>query len=116
MSMQLLAGTMECRNGNCPTAWLTERGAVIVQGYIASARTVQVPRDIVERAARELQMHGLSVGAVPAPRSENIRAAGEWFVVSGTPTTLVCPKGERAHEVLVSDVLTAVDEATREAV
>ena len=52
MSMQLLAGTMECRNGNCPTAWLTERGAVIVQGYIASARTVRVPRDIVERAAR----------------------------------------------------------------
>ena len=61
-------------------------------------------------------MNDLSVGAVPAPRSENIRAAGEWFVVSGPPTTLVCPKGERAHEVLVSDVLTAVDEATREAV
>lgn len=116
MSMQLLAGTMECRNGNCPTAWLTERGSVIVQGYIASALTVRVPRDIVERAARELQMHGISAGPVPSPRSETIRAAGEWFLVAGTPTTLACPEGERAHEILVSDVLTAVDEATKEAV
>ncbi|OLM27600.1 hypothetical protein Ae717Ps2_7306c [Pseudonocardia sp. Ae717_Ps2] len=113
MGMQLLAGTMECRNGNCPTAWLTERGSVIVQGYVATPQLVRVPRDLIERAARELVMHGVEPGAVPAPRSTALRAAGEWFEVAGTPTTLRCPAGERAHEVPALAVLAAAAESTR---
>ena len=117
MSMQLLAGTMECRNGNCPTAWLTAHGTVIVQGYVVSDRVVRVPRDLIERAARELALHGVHLGAVPAPRSTAaLRAVGEWFEVAGDPTTLHCPEGERAHEVPAAAVLAAAAESTREAV
>ena len=117
MSMTLLAGTRECRNGNCPTAWLTEHGTVIVQGYVMDSRIVRVPRDLIERAARELEMHDArAAAAVPAPRSIALRACGDWVEVSGTPTTLVCPDGERAHEVPVQAVLAAANESTREAV
>lgn len=114
MSVMLLAGTVECRNGNCPTAWLTERGTVLVQGYAVTERIVRVPRDLIERAARELDMHlGGRTGLVPAPRSAEIRAVGDWFHVAGSPTSLPCPDGERVHEVPAQAV--AARESTREA-
>lgn len=117
MSMTLLAGTMECRNGNCPTVWLTEYGTVIVQGYAVTPRIVRVPRDLIERAARELEMQGVKPGAVmPAPRPPALRISGEWFDVAGTPTSLQCPPGERANEVPEQAVLAAATESTREAV
>lgn len=116
MNMTLLAGTRDCRNGNCPTAWLTEHGTVIVQGYVVSPRLVRVPRDLIERAARELEMRGVRDAAVPAPRSSALRASGDWHEVAGIPTALRCPDGERAHEVSAQTVLAAVNESTREAV
>lgn len=116
MDMTLLAETMECRNGNCPTAWLTEQGTVMVQGYVVDARLVRVPRDLIERAARELEMQEIPVTTVvPAPRASEVRASGEWFMVAGTPTPLQCPHGERAHEVPAHAVWAAANESTREA-
>lgn len=116
MSMTLLAGSRDCRNGNCPTTWLTDRGTVIVQGYVVTPRIVRVPRDLMERAARELAMLGVLPGAVPAPRSTALRACGDMFEIAGTPTMLQCPAGERAHEVPAQAVLAAATESTREAV
>lgn len=116
MSMELLAETMDCREGNCPTAWLTERGTVVVQGYVVTAQLVKVPRDLIERAARELAMHNIALGVVPAPRPSEVRAAGEWFEVAGIPTSLTCPAGERAHEVAAGAILAAVSATTKEAV
>lgn len=117
MSVMLLAGTMECRNGNCPTAWLSERGTVLVQGYVVTGQIVRVPRDLIERAARELDMHlDRATSLVPSPRSAEIQAVGDWFQVAGSPTSLPCPDGERVHEVPADAVLAAARESTREAV
>lgn len=116
MSAMLLAGTRECRNGNCPTTWLSERGTVLVQGYAVTGRIVRVPRDLLERAARELDMHlGGRTQLVPAPRSAEIRAVGGWFQVAGSPTSLPCPDGERVHEVAAQAVLAAASESMKEA-
>lgn len=116
MSMQLLAGTMGCRNGNCPTAWLTERGTVLVQGYVVTTTTVRVPRDIIERAARELEMCGVQADPVPAPRSKDLQVRGDWVEVAGIRTMVQCPAGERAHEVSALAVLAAATRLAKEVV
>lgn len=117
MTMTLLAATRECRNGNCPTAWLTERGTVVLQGYITTALTIRVPSDIVERAAGQLQQRLPAV--VPAPRPEHPalrRLADGSYEVTGTTLHLACPDGERAHEIPAGDLTMAVHDAREEAV
>ena len=114
--MKLLAGTTDCRNGNCPTVWLTAQGSVVVQGYIVSDDVVRVPRDIVDRATRELEVQGAGRCAVTVPGAGGLRVRGEWIDVGGTPTSLSCPAGERAHEVPVSAVHEAAIASARGAV
>lgn len=58
---RVLASTPECRDGNCPTAFLTDNNTVVVQGWTGSADVrslvmpdgegaVEIPVDLLLRA------------------------------------------------------------------
>lgn len=73
MIARVLASTSECRDGNCPTAFLTDRETVLVQGDLTSDAVVglQVPPGegavevpvaiILEAAAAILAARGVAV-------------------------------------------------------
>ncbi|MBS2531281.1 hypothetical protein KGQ20_00700 [Catenulispora sp. NF23] len=50
----------DCKSGDCPTVFVTDRGTVAVQGYVVDHATpdgegiVEVPREILLEAARAL--------------------------------------------------------------
>jgi hypothetical protein len=103
--------TTDCRDGNCPTAWLTDRGTVVVQGYATSrGEVVEVPEHILLRAAAELLASNAAAAlAMPGPRS-SCEAPDVWltssgyFAVRGDATTsdvvtLHVPEGEGAVDV-----------------
>jgi hypothetical protein len=61
---RVLAGSNDCRDGNCPTVYLTDRGTALVQGSTVTedaARftaptgegVVEIPLDLLLRAAAE---------------------------------------------------------------
>lgn len=62
MINRVLATTTDCRDGNCPTAYLTDHGTVLVQGWTGSSEAkalgvpegeggVEIPIDLLLRAA-----------------------------------------------------------------
>ncbi|GAA3989193.1 hypothetical protein FOF52_01160 [Thermobifida alba] len=65
MRLTRIDGT--CRNGTCPTVYATDRGTYVIQGYVVSdselagqvdlprgEAAVEVPRELLERVARDL--------------------------------------------------------------
>jgi len=61
-----VGGDGECKNGNCPTIYRTDRGTLVVQGYAvgpeqaegltipAGESLVEIPLDVLQDAARAL--------------------------------------------------------------
>ena len=61
-----VSGDADCKNGNCPTVYRTDRGTVVVQGYAvdseqaegltipAGESLVEIPLDVLQDAARAL--------------------------------------------------------------
>ena len=61
-----VSGDGECKNGNCPTVYRTDRGTLVVQGYAvdsneaegltipAGESLVEIPLDVLQDAARAL--------------------------------------------------------------
>lgn len=65
--MRLVPIAETCRNGPCPTIYATDRETYVVQGYVVSdsevagqvtipsgEAAVEIPRGLLERAARAL--------------------------------------------------------------
>ena len=64
MHLRLIATTGGCAGGDCPTAYLTDRGTAVVQGYVitdpealaqlnlpAGETAVEIPIDVLTKAA-----------------------------------------------------------------
>ena len=64
MLERVLAGSNDCRDGNCPTILLTDRGTVLVVGSTST-------EDVARFAAR------VGEGAVEIPLDLLLRAAAE---------------------------------------
>lgn len=66
MKLVKASGDGECKNGNCPTIYRTDRGTLVVQGYAvapeqaeglaipAGESLVEIPLDVLQDAARAL--------------------------------------------------------------
>jgi hypothetical protein len=114
MITRALATTPDCRNGNCPTVWETDRGTVVVQGYAAGPGTVRVPAAILERAAAVLNVaEGARVPAQRAGRGWVRREAGGDYLVRGDASTgdvmgLTFPINEAGVELPDSEITRAV--------
>lgn len=60
MELRRIAGT--CREDDCPTVYLSDRGTVVVQGYTVSdgvdlaadEQAVEIPVDLLRRAVKGL--------------------------------------------------------------
>ena len=58
LKLQLLAGPRGCSGGKCPTIYGTDRGTIVVQGYIVTEPTdaqlgdgealVEIPADLLK--------------------------------------------------------------------
>jgi hypothetical protein len=57
--------TRSCSSGGCPTAYMTNRGTVVIQGYTVSAAEagidlppgellVEIPKELIAEAARSV--------------------------------------------------------------
>jgi hypothetical protein len=113
MITRALATTPDCRNGNCPTVWETDRGTVVVQGYAAGPGTVRVPAEILERAAAVLSI--AEAAAVPAQRAGRpwVTREGGDYVVRGDASTdhimgLAFPTNEAGVELPDGEITRAV--------
>ena len=55
MIIRVLAGTLDCRDGNCPTVYVTDHDTVVVQGYeTTEVGAVQMPSELLLRAIAAL--------------------------------------------------------------
>ena len=66
MKLTRVSGNEECKNGNCPTVYRSDRGTLVVQGYTvvsddaegltlpAGESLVEIPLDVLQDAARAL--------------------------------------------------------------
>jgi hypothetical protein len=126
MITSLLAAS-DCRNGNCPTVWATDRDTVLVQGYVERSRrahaiTVRVPGPILDGAAASM-LCGTppTIPSQAGPLSEwAIEPDGNDFLVTGpgdTPDAEACnaPDGEAVVE-LPAVALTRLPATREEAV
>lgn len=66
MKLSKVSGDGECKNGNCPTIYRSDRGTLVIQGYTvdsadaeglnlpAGESLVEIPLDVLQDAARAL--------------------------------------------------------------
>jgi hypothetical protein len=105
MIVRVLVDTPDCRENNCPTAYLTDHGSVVLQGYVVAGEdeAVEVPeRIITDAAARLAAVCPAAAWSAPAIRA-TITGRGTVVVPGGgwTPDVMGIgvPAGERAVEV-----------------
>lgn len=60
MELTKIAGDANCKDGDCPTVYRTDRGTIGVQGYLLDRATpggealVEIPAELLLEAARAL--------------------------------------------------------------
>ena len=81
MGFRVVAETVDCEGGNCPTTYVREEGSVVVQGYrTAVPGRLRVTADLLRRHANA---EGQTRWGGPA-----IPAGGPWVFVEGCETEL----------------------------
>ncbi|MCF7547286.1 hypothetical protein [Pseudonocardia sp. WMMC193] len=81
MEFRVVAETVDCEGGNCPTTYIRKEGTVVVQGYrTAIAGRLRVSVDVLQRHARA---EGDDTWAGPATPD-----GPGWVLVDGRETEL----------------------------
>ncbi|MGE0346591.1 MAG: hypothetical protein AB7N73_12315 [Gemmatimonadales bacterium] len=75
MKVRVVATTLGCEGGNCPTTYVTGEGTVIVQGFETRPGQVRVPASLL---ARHAELEGARTWTGPARP-----LADGWVLVDG---------------------------------
>ena len=109
MRVTMIAFT--CEGGNCPTTYATDRGSVLVQGYVvdgqqlveaglgAGSPSVEVPAELLAEHARLQGAQRWIASAIPTDRGTVIVSGAAVSAREALPAGITLPQSESLIEL-----------------